>query len=111
MEITFGNLIKFVIYTAIGVLIIKLLNVQFLWVLGAFVLSIFLIITYLKSQTYRRRAELMLYFALFWAVVAFPYIVPYVPFFTGISAAIIAGAVTFLIIIIALLIIGNKIRD
>lgn len=111
MEITSGNLIKFVIYTAIGVLIVKLLSIPTYIVIAAFILSIYLIINYLKSQTYRRRAEVMLYFALFWAVVAFPFIVPYVPFFTGIMAALIAAAVTFMIVLIALLIIGNKIRD
>ncbi len=111
MEITSGNLIKFVIYTAIGVLIVKLMSIPIYLIIGSFILSIYLIINYLKAQTYRRRAEVMLYFALFWAVVGFPFIVPYIPFFTGLMAALIAGTLTFIIVIIALLIIGNKIRD
>lgn len=111
MEITSRNLIKFIIYTAIGVIIVKMLTIPTYIVIGAFVLSIFLIINYLKSQTYRRRAEVMLYFALFWAVVTFPFIVPYIPFFTGLTAALIAGVITFIMVITALLIIGNKIRD
>lgn len=111
MEITSGNLIKFAVYTAIGVLIVKLLSVPTYLVIGAFVLSIYLIINYLKAQTYRRRAEVMLYFAIFWAVVGFPFIVPYIPFFTGITAALAAGILTFIVVILALLIIGNKIRD
>ncbi len=111
MEITSGNLIKFIILTVIGVMIVKLLSIPTYLVIGAFLLSVFLIINYLKSQTYRRRAELMLYFALFWSLVAFPFIVPYIPFFTGIMAALIAGAITFIIVITTLVIIGNKIRD
>lgn len=111
MEITSGNLIKFIIYTALGVLIIKMLSIPTYLVIGSFILSIFLIIKYLKVQTYRRRAEVMLYFALFWAVVGFPFIVPYIPFFTGLTAALIAGVITFILVITALLIIGNKIRD
>ncbi len=111
MEITSGNLIKFLIYTAIGVLIVKLISIPTYLVIGAFILSIYLVINYLKAQTYKRRAEVMLYFALFWSIVAFPFIVPYIPFFTGIMAALIAGVLTFIIIIISLLIIGNKIRD
>jgi|YNPMSStandDraft_2_1061718.scaffolds.fasta_scaffold00305_18 hypothetical protein len=111
MQITSKNLIKFILWTIIGVFIIKFLSIPLWIVIGVFILSILLIINYLKAQTYKHRAEVMFYYALFWAIVAFPYIVPYIPFFTGITAALIAGIITFLIVITTLVFIGNKIRD
>lgn len=111
MSISLNNLIKFAVATAFGVLILKIIAVPTYVIIGVFLISIFLMVNFLRSQTYRTRAEWMLYFALFWAIIAFPYVLPYIPFFTGITAAIIAAAITFLTVIIALVFIGNKIRS